>query len=94
LPGKPDFVLKSSRLVVFIHGCFWHSHAGCKNAAVPTSNIDYWSEKLARNRRRDRQVRRAIRKMGWRTAVIWECKLRDTHLVARRLLKLTSHRGK
>jgi DNA mismatch endonuclease (patch repair protein) len=94
LPGKPDFVLKSSRLVVFIHGCFWHSHAGCKNAAAPTSNIEYWSGKLARNRRRDRQVLRAIRKLGWRTAVIWECKLRDTHSVTRRLLKLTSHHGK
>lgn len=94
LPGKPDFVLKSSRLVVFVHGCFWHSHAGCKNAVVPTSNIEYWSWKLARNRRRDRRVRQAIRKLGWRTAVIWECKLRDADSVTRRLLKLTSRDGK
>jgi DNA mismatch endonuclease, patch repair protein len=94
LPGKPDFVLKSSRLVVFVHGCFWHSHAGCKNAVVPSSNIEYWSGKLARNRRRDRRVRQAIRKLGWRTAVIWECKLRDADSVTRRLLKLTSRDGK
>jgi len=94
LPGKPDFVLKSSRLVVFVHGCFWHSHAGCKNAAAPTSNIEYWSAKLARNRRRDRRVRQAIRKLGWRTAVIWECNLRDGDSVTRRLLKLTSRDGK
>jgi DNA mismatch endonuclease (patch repair protein) len=94
LPGKPDFVLKSSRLVVLVHGCFWHSHVGCKNAAAPTSNIEYWLEKLARNRRRDRRVRQAIRKLGWRTAVIWECKLRDVDSVTRRLLKLTSHDGK
>lgn len=94
LPGKPDFVLKSSRLVVFVHGCFWHSHAGCKNAAPATSNTEYWSEKLARNQRRDRRVRQAIRKLGWRTAVFWECKLRDADSVTRRLLKLTSPEGK
>lgn len=94
LPGKPDFVLKSSRLVVFVHGCFWHCHAGCKNAAAPTSNTEYWSAKLTRNRRRDRRVRQAIRKLGWRTAVIWECKLRDSDSVTRRLLKLTSRDGK
>ena len=94
LPGKPDFVLKSARLVVFVHGCFWHSHAGCKNAAPPTSNIAYWSGKLARNQKRDRRVRQAIRRLGWRTAVIWECKLRDADSVARRLLKLTNRDGK
>jgi DNA mismatch endonuclease (patch repair protein) len=94
LPGKPDFVLKSSRLVVFVHGCFWHSHTGCKNAVPPTSNIEYWTQKLARNRRRDRRVLQAIRKLGWRTAVIWECKLKDADSVTRRLLKLTRHDGK
>src|SRR5271156_5192136 len=94
LPGKPDFVLKSSRLVVFVHGCFWHSHAGCKNAAAPTSNIEYWSGKLARNRGRYKQVRQAIRKLGWRTAIVWECKLKDADSVSRRLLKLTRHGGK
>ena len=94
LPGKPDFVLKSSRLVIFVHGCFWHSHNSCKNAAPPTSNIEYWSGKFIRNRRRDRRVRQAVRKLGWRTAVIWECKLRDHDSVARRLLKLTRPNGK
>lgn len=94
LPGKPDFVLKSSKLVIFVHGCFWHSHEGCKNSALPTSNIDYWAEKLVRNRRRDRRVRQAIRKLGWRAAVIWECKLRDAESVTRRLLRLTSRDGK
>ena len=94
LPGRPDFVLKSSRLAVFVHGCFWHSHVGCKNATPPTSNIEYWTAKLARNQRRDRRVRQAIRELGWRTAVIWECKLRDADSVTRRLLRLTSHDGK
>jgi|SRR5437764_9056304 len=90
LPGKPDFLLKDSRLAVFVHGCFWHSHKACKGAVLPTSNVDYWTPKIERNRKRDRRVRDALRKDGWRTAVIWECKLRDADSVASRLLRLTS----
>jgi DNA mismatch endonuclease (patch repair protein) len=90
LPGQPDFALTTSRLALFVHGCFWHAHSGCKNAALPSSNVDYWSRKIDRNRKRDRRVRDALRKAGWRTAVIWECKLRDMESVARRLLKLTA----
>ncbi len=89
LPGRPDFILKAPRLALFIHGCFWHAHKGCKRAVLPTSNVDYWKLKIDRNRKRDRRVREALRKAGWRTAVIWECKLRDADSVARRLLKLT-----
>jgi DNA mismatch endonuclease (patch repair protein) len=94
LPGKPDFLLKESRLAVFVHGCFWHAHKGCKNSALPTSNVDYWSRKIDRNRRRDRRVRDTLRKAGWRTAVIWECKLRNANSVASRLLKLSAVRKK
>lgn len=90
LPGRPDFVLKAPRLALFVHGCFWHAHKGCKNAVLPSSNIEYWSRKIDRNRRRDRRVRHALRKAGWHTAIIWECKLRDVESVARRLLKLTA----
>ena len=90
LPGSPDFVIKTSKLALFIHGCFWHGHQGCKNSTLPSSNIDYWSRKIDRNRKRDRRVRDALRKAGWRTAVIWECKLRDAGSVTRRLLKLTA----
>lgn len=95
LPGRPDFVLTASRLALFVHGCFWHAHRGCKNAALPSSNVVYWSQKIDRNRKRDRRVRDALRKAGWRTAVIWECKLSEVELVARRLLKVTaSNRGR
>lgn len=89
LPGRPDFLMKRSRLALFVHGCFWHGHRGCKQANLPSSNVRYWNEKIGSNRRRDRRVREALRKSGWRTAVIWECKLRDTGLIARRLIKLT-----
>lgn len=94
LPGRPDFILKASRLALFVHGCFWHSHKGCKNAALPTSNSAYWTQKITTNKRRDRRIREELRKAGWRTAVIWECKLRNPDSVARRLLKLTNGRGK
>jgi DNA mismatch endonuclease (patch repair protein) len=90
LPGQPDFVLTASRLAVFVHGCFWHAHKGCKNATLPTSNVDYWSKKIDRNRRRDRRVRDALRKAGFRTAVIWECKLRNSESVASRLRALVN----
>src|SRR5579872_4347249 len=74
--GRPDFVLRRSNLALFIHGCFWHAHKGCKHASLPASNVEYWAEKLDRNRKRDRRVRDALRKAGWRTAVIWECALK------------------
>lgn len=82
-----DFVLKNCRLALFVHGCFWHAHKGCKNATLPRSNSDYWDLKIDRNRKRDRRVREALRKLGWQTAVVWECKLREPDSVARRLQK-------
>jgi DNA mismatch endonuclease (patch repair protein) len=90
LAGRPDFVLPKYRLAIFVHGCFWHAHKGCKNSALPTSNIAYWEQKIDRNRRRDRRVREKLRKAGWRIAVIWECKLRKPGSAVSRLLKLTS----
>src|SRR5438874_113304 len=64
LAGKPDFLLKKFGLAIFVHGCFWHAHKGCKNAALPTSNASYWVQKIDRNRRRDRRVRDELRKAG------------------------------
>lgn len=91
LPGKPDFVLRESRLTIFVHGCFWHAHKDCKNSILPTTNREYWIQKIDRNRRRDRRVRDALRRAGWRTMVIWECKLRDPGLIASRLLRLSAN---
>lgn len=92
LAGRPDFILRGSRLAIFVHGCFWHAHKGCKHAALPSSNVEYWVKKIDRNRRRDRRVRDQLRNIGWRTTVIWECRLRNTASVASRLLKLTSRK--
>src|SRR6266550_7974780 len=93
LPGRPDFVLPDSKVALFVHGCFWHGHKSCKHSALPTSNLNYWVKKIGKNQIRERKVRRSLRKAGWRTAVLWECKLRDCDSVARRLLQFAQSRG-
>lgn len=77
LPGKPDLANKTHRWAVFVHGCFWHSHEGCQLASKPRSNNGYWSEKLARNRERDKLHRQALRDLGYKVFTVWECETRD-----------------
>lgn len=93
LAGRPDFVLPDSGVAVFVNGCFWHGHEGCEHSSLPSSNVEYWEGKIGRNRRRERQVRRLLRKAGWRTAVLWECKLRNVGSVTRRLVRLSKPLG-
>ncbi len=72
LPGRPDIVLPKYRLVIFVHGCFWHQHC-CPRGKVPESNRDFWTTKLSRNVERDREKREALEGAGWRVLIIWEC---------------------
>lgn len=88
LPGSPDIVLARLRIAVFVHGCFWHQHAGCKLASVPSSNRRFWRLKFARNVARDRRVARALRARGWRVFTVWECKVRSPALLARQMARL------
>jgi DNA mismatch endonuclease (patch repair protein) len=77
LPGTPDIVFKRRRAVIFVHGCYWHGHH-CKHGKRQSkTNTEYWAEKIKRNRSRDRQNLAALRKIGWRALVIWECGLRN-----------------
>lgn len=76
LPGRPDLTLPKLRAVVFVHGCFWHAHQGCKYAATPKSRREFWTEKFQSNRRRDADAVRLLISDGWRVAVVWECLLR------------------
>lgn len=80
LPGKPDIVLPKYRTVVFVHGCFWHRHHGCKYAANPSTNKQFWESKFAQNVSRDAAVRKLLRRDGWRVLVVWECQLRESQL--------------
>jgi DNA mismatch endonuclease (patch repair protein) len=88
LPGSPDVVLPRWRLCIFVHGCFWHRHAGCRRATTPTTNVAFWQEKFARNVRRDRRVRRRLRALGWRTAVVWECEAAKAERLVRSLERI------
>lgn len=76
LPGKPDIVLPKYRLAIFVHGCFWHQHRGCRLASKPKTRRDYWGPKLAGNVRRDEAAAKALKVLGWTVAVIWECDVR------------------
>lgn len=75
LPGTPDIVLSKYRTVVFVHGCFWHGHKGCKNYTIPKSNTDYWVKKISRNQERDQEVWRQLEAKGWAVVIVWECEL-------------------
>lgn len=75
LPGKPDIVLPRYKALVFVHGCFWHRHAGCKVATTPKSNTQFWLEKFERNVARDSRSRKSLEALGWNVMVVWECEL-------------------
>ena len=77
-PGHPDIVLPKYKTVVFVHGCFWHFHEGCKYAVLPVSNTEFWKAKLSRNRERDINEHHELVAMGWHVIVIWECQLKKS----------------
>jgi DNA mismatch endonuclease (patch repair protein) len=77
LPGTPDIVLPRFKLVIFVHGCFWHGHPGCKKSGIPKTRTEFWTEKIRRNRERDERATEALRQKGWEVATIWECATRD-----------------
>lgn len=85
LPGRPDLVFPKHRLAVFVHGCFWHRHQGCRHASTPKSRVAFWTEKFAANVDRDARQEAALRALGWRVLVIWQCESRDEASVERRL---------
>ena len=80
LPGKPDLVFRSRRVVVFVHGCFWHGHAGCNKARTPKTHEDFWRTKVETNAARDRRNIRKLRSLGWHVFVIWQCQICERRL--------------
>jgi DNA mismatch endonuclease (patch repair protein) len=77
LPGSPDVVLPGRRVAVFVHGCFWHAHDGCRYAKIPATRREFWESKLAGNVERDERAREALLSAGWRVLVVWECATRS-----------------
>lgn len=85
LPGTPDLVFPGRSKVIFVHGCFWHRHAGCALARLPKSRGDFWLPKLTANAERDARNMRALRQLGWSVLTIWECQLGDTAKLVSRI---------
>lgn len=88
LPGSPDLVFPKYRLCLFVHGCFWHQHPGCKYAYKPKSRQEFWLPKLARNVVRDEEKTEALQRLGWRVGVIWECETKNPNLLRERILNV------
>lgn len=76
LPGKPDMVLARWRTVIFVNGCYWHRHKGCRKASSPKSNIEFWNKKFDTNVERDKRNYRKLERAGWRVIVIWQCEVK------------------
>lgn len=93
LPGRPDLVFPKHRLVLFVHGCFWHRHQGCKRATTPKTRADFWNSKFKENEARDKRVAAALREAGWRVAVIWECETTLKDALHLKLNGLIHHGG-
>jgi DNA mismatch endonuclease (patch repair protein) len=88
LPGTPDLVLPRFKTVIFVHGCFWHRHPGCKYAYTPKSRMEFWTKKFEHNIKTHERVTRELLDLGWRVAVIWQCELSDLVALEQRISSL------
>lgn len=88
LPGSPDIVLPRHRVVVFVHGCFWHRHPRCRLAYTPKSRQEFWSAKFDENVARDRRVKRKLRRLGWRVVTVWECQAANPGKLVKALMQV------
>lgn len=87
-PGKPDIVLPKYHTAIFVHGCFWHRHPGCRYATMPATNREFWQKKFDQNVARDKKVQEQLKKDGWNVIVVWECEISKKSDRNNRLLRL------
>lgn len=80
LPGTPDLVFPSRKVAVFVHGCFWHGHEGCKRATLPATRTEFWFEKIKANVERDRRAEASLHEAGWKVIVVWQCEIDQDRL--------------
>jgi len=85
IPGRPDIVLPKYKTIIFVHGCFWHQHVGCKAAERPSSNVGYWNKKLDNNISRDNTNKTILEELGWKVFIIWECETKYEDILKRRM---------
>ncbi|CDX24415.1 DNA mismatch endonuclease of very short patch repair [Mesorhizobium plurifarium] len=88
LPGSPDLVFPGRRTALFVHGCFWHQHEGCRLSRQPKTRLEYWGPKLRRNRERDQQVGASLEELGWHVMTVWECEIADSAMLDRRVREI------
>lgn len=88
LPGRPDVVISKRKLALFVHGCFWHRHEGCRRSSTPKTRAQFWQEKFDANVSRDARNIKALHNLSWNAEVIWECETRDAALLERRIKRI------
>lgn len=88
LPGTPDIIVPSAKCAIFVHGCFWHRHPSCPKTTMPKTRVAFWTDKFAKNVKRDARKSRALRAMGWKVITVWECQCRYADKLEKRLGRL------
>ena len=92
LPGRPDIVFRGRRKVIFVHGCFWHRHDGCRRTTTPKTRREFWANKFAANRKRDAAAVSCLERTGWEVAIVWECETEDGDRLKDRLVAFLEDR--
>jgi DNA mismatch endonuclease, patch repair protein len=87
LPGRPDIVFPARRKVIFVNGCFWHRHEGCKYTTMPKTQVEFWEAKFLANRERDIRTLDALRSLGWEVAVVWQCQIKNPELLLPEIIR-------
>jgi len=87
LQGKPDIMLVNQKKLIFVHGCFWHGHSGCRRATRPQTNQEFWDKKIMGNIKRDKRNICTLRKDGWLVLVVWQCQTKDINLLQKKLAR-------
>lgn len=93
LPSRPDIVFRRRKKAIFVHGCFWHRHPGCKMTRMPKTRLEFWKPKLEGNRKRDLRNQKTLEDMGWKYMVVWECQIQNTTALALRVKSFLSEEG-
>lgn len=94
LPGKPDIVLPKHKKIIFVHGCFWHGHPDCKRSTLPKSNAEFWRKKIQSNIDRDDAALRELSTAGWKTLIVWQCKINNFDELIKTLTDFLKPTGK
>ena len=91
LPGSPDIVLPKYKTVIFVHGCFWHRHENCKYASTPKTRKEFWESKFKANLKRDEEIQQKIKKIDWRSIIIWECETKNIEILKDKIIDVFSY---